>query len=143
MNIRSKWVITRKAHKCFGCGRAFPKKSRMMTWTYVEDGISTDHICETCEHVYMKHISPDEIYSCEIVDYENWEEAKEMIEPKTYEELADSGDLCGNCPIEEGSRGVRNYGNGPVMCEGISCSEAYERYLEEFEFEKREFLDEK
>jgi len=56
--------------------------------------------------------------------------------PKTVEELEE--ELCNYCPIPEEGRGINNYGNGPVMCEGSHCNDAYERYLEEFEEDEDE-----
>lgn len=59
-----------------------------------------------------------------------------MERPKTIEEL--DTDICDYCPLPDEAKGVHNYGNGPVMCEGRYCPEAYDNYLEEFEFERVE-----
>lgn len=56
--------------------------------------------------------------------------------PLTAEELGEK--LCEYCPLEDVEKGTHNFGNGPVMCEGCSCTEAYEFYLEEFEEEKQD-----
>lgn len=44
-----KTVSTRKCHNCFGCGREFPKGTKMETSCVVEAGrIRTDYLCMTC-----------------------------------------------------------------------------------------------
>lgn len=44
----------------------------------------------------------------------------------TMEELGDA--LCDFCPSEV--KGATGGPNGPIMCEGCWCEEAYEAYLE-------------
>lgn len=35
--LRTKYVVTRKPHVCFGCGRKFPEKTKMAVST-IKDG---------------------------------------------------------------------------------------------------------
>jgi hypothetical protein len=39
--------------------------------------------------------------------------------------------LCNYCPLDKSSRGTQGTPNGYTTCEGFSCSEAYESYIEE------------
>ena len=49
MNILGrKIVLTRKPHVCFGCGREFPKGTKMERSCVIEDNIRTDYLCMTC-----------------------------------------------------------------------------------------------
>ena len=60
-----------------------------------------------------------------------------MSKPLSIEELQDGEQLCKYCVAT--GRGIEDiprmsYGyNGPVMCEGMHCDDAYEYYLENFE----------
>jgi DNA-directed RNA polymerase subunit RPC12/RpoP len=55
-NISQKKVQTRKPHKCFACGREFPKGTTMVSSTNVFDNrIYTLYTCETCDTLISKH----------------------------------------------------------------------------------------
>ena len=54
--ITSKYVKTRKAHKCFGCAREFPKGSILKREVVKDGDIFVCYICPDCED-YMD--SPD------------------------------------------------------------------------------------
>lgn len=48
--IASKYVKTRKAHKCFGCAREFPAGSILKREAVEYDGtVFTAYMCPTCE----------------------------------------------------------------------------------------------
>ena len=49
--LSSKWVKTRKPHRCFGCAREFPSSSAMLFEVCVDDGIFNLYLCETCDKV--------------------------------------------------------------------------------------------
>lgn len=52
-----KTVSTRKPHNCFGCGRKFPKGTKMEASCVVECGsIRTDYLCLTCVDI-TSHMS--------------------------------------------------------------------------------------
>lgn len=65
-----------------------------------------------------------------------------MSKPLSYDEISELyRELCECCPYTcyglEDYHGEMKCGpNGPYGCEGQWCSEAYERYLEDFEEEK-------
>jgi len=43
-------VVTRKPHRCWGCGRRFPAKTEMTAVASKDMGsLTTDYWCETCE----------------------------------------------------------------------------------------------
>ncbi len=47
--ISIKKVVTRKEHRCWGCGDTFPKGSNLEYTTYVDGGrISSAYWCDTC-----------------------------------------------------------------------------------------------
>ena len=48
--VRSKYVKTRKQHRCLGCLENFPAGTEMLAQTNIGDGrIYTIYICEECE----------------------------------------------------------------------------------------------
>ena len=50
--LSSKIVSTRKPHKCCGCMRTFPPKTRMEYTVSVDGGdFSTAYFCETCQQI--------------------------------------------------------------------------------------------
>ena len=54
--VRSKYVITRKLHKCFGCLESFPAGTEMLAQTNIGDGrIYTIYICDECEDFMTKN----------------------------------------------------------------------------------------
>lgn len=54
-------------------------------------------------------------------------EGVDDIEPCEGSEM-----LCNFCPLDDSQKGVHNYGNGPVMCEGAHCEEAHEAWVENY-----------
>lgn len=46
--IGAKVVTTRKSHICFGCGREFPKGSRMEKSLVIDGTPFSCYLCETC-----------------------------------------------------------------------------------------------
>lgn len=50
------------------------------------------------------------------------------------EDLGD--DLCKFCPLEDWEKGCHGIPSGYISCEGRSCEEAYEYYLEDFDENK-------
>lgn len=56
MVIATKYVVTRKEHKCWGCGVKFPTKSFMVVTTAINDGeISSTYWCEPCNLFINEH----------------------------------------------------------------------------------------
>lgn len=51
-----------------------------------------------------------------------------MDKPLSFDDIAGSDELCEHCDLYKKIR----------ICEGVSCTEAYERYLEDFEEEEYE-----
>ena len=81
--IRWKHVITRKPHKCFGCGLEYPAGSDMVSAAYVEDKAAYGcYWCSTCEEYMRQHFEHGdgtgygEIYEN---DQEEWERIKKDI----------------------------------------------------------------
>ena len=47
--LRYKTVKTRKAHRCFGCGRLFPKGAIMEFSVFADNGtLNNCYLCQTC-----------------------------------------------------------------------------------------------
>jgi hypothetical protein len=50
-------VITKKAHRCNGCGRKFPAGIAMQSWTFLDvegNGWCTWYYCDVCQHVMQE-----------------------------------------------------------------------------------------
>ena len=61
--LKEKTVKTRKAHRCFGCGRLFPPGSKMRQSTIAEDGTVWEcYLCDTCQEI-ESHLEPCDTYS--------------------------------------------------------------------------------
>ena len=57
-----KEVKTRKAHRCFGCGRSFPPGTEMEVTAVAEDGfVWSCYLCDTCREV-ARNLDPDESF---------------------------------------------------------------------------------
>ena len=79
--IRTKKVRTRKKHKCFGCGRNFPKGNELQCVTTVDNGsIFDDYWCDVCVRYWEKFAYPgDTICQGDLVD-EDWHEIRSGAE---------------------------------------------------------------
>ena len=54
--VREKRLITKKSHKCFGCGREFPKGTDMKYEVWADDGSAyNSYLCETCCELVSDH----------------------------------------------------------------------------------------
>lgn len=49
--LRSKIVKTSREHICFGCGRKFPKGTKMIFSVFIDDGLFNSYLCPTCREV--------------------------------------------------------------------------------------------
>lgn len=49
--ISHKEVTTRKEHKCFGCARVFPRNTKMIRETVMDDIMFTAYLCSTCQKI--------------------------------------------------------------------------------------------
>jgi len=50
---------TRKPHKCFGCGKAYPSGTSMVSAAYADGGTVQDcYWCETCEEYMHRYFKP-------------------------------------------------------------------------------------
>lgn len=73
--LRSKNVITRKPHKCFGCMRTFPENTPMLFEAVAWDGtVDNNYFCASCQHVmselsYMDTFGEGGLYDA-AVEYE-------------------------------------------------------------------------
>lgn len=79
---------TRKPHRCVGCGKEYPAKTRMVSAAYKDGGSVFDcYWCPTCVEYVERYFKPgDEISKAEI--YEN--------DPEGWEALrAELGHACG------------------------------------------------
>lgn len=81
--IKSKQVKTRKEHSCFGCGRKFPKGSKLTASTSSDfDGIQTTYWCNVCLEYWSRYMETnDEIMFGELrsEDKNGWEKVKEDV----------------------------------------------------------------
>lgn len=60
--LRYDKVTTRVVHVCFGCGRMFPPRTKMISAAYADDGtVNSYHLCETCENI-VAHMDSGEEY---------------------------------------------------------------------------------
>ena len=57
----TKIVKTRKSHVCFGCGRSFPKGTKMETSNIVDGGIWVCRLCKSCQ-IASSELSCDDEY---------------------------------------------------------------------------------
>lgn len=61
--LRENKVVTRKEHRCFGCGRKFPKGSKMLFSVYADCGTAyNSYLCETCEEITDQFASENHGY---------------------------------------------------------------------------------
>lgn len=59
--LRPRIVRTNKPHDCFGCGRAFPARTRMECSTIADSGsLWTCYLCETCQEITNSMADCDE-----------------------------------------------------------------------------------
>ena len=80
--ISQKTVITRKEHRCFGCGRRIPVGSRMTRITYSTDRVlSTEYWCRVCSEYWRVFMGYDDEISCgDLARDDDWEVIREEIE---------------------------------------------------------------
>ena len=80
----NKDVITRKEHCCFGCGRKFPKGTKLIYSKAVNNvEFSSVYWCKTCSTYWNKYMTGyDEIGYGELKseDTEGWESIRNEIE---------------------------------------------------------------
>ena len=56
MDTRTKRVVTKKDHQCFGCGQTIPAGRKVEYFTALCDGdFSYGYVCEICEIVLEDH----------------------------------------------------------------------------------------
>ena len=85
MIISEKIVITRKPHKCWGCGREFPKGSKLQALNNVDGGeICTTYWCNTCQDFWSKFMQDDDegINMGDLKQDERWEPLRAEMEAK-------------------------------------------------------------
>lgn len=59
--LKYECVKTRKSHICFGCGRNFEAKSKMVSAACIDDReLSSFYLCETCSDIVSKMRYDDE-----------------------------------------------------------------------------------
>lgn len=78
-------IKTRKAHRCFGCCRDFPKGAMLTSATFKDGSIYTLYTCDVCEAVFAEWwIGDQQAGYCEgdlrYNDKEAWEEQRLAIE---------------------------------------------------------------
>ena len=73
--LDTRWVKTRKPHKCYGCRREWPKGSKMFVWVCVEDNTGytpqRTRVCVVC-YDFMQIHSND--WDNELPDFVWWDE---------------------------------------------------------------------
>ena len=78
--LRWQKVETRKPHRCFGCAKEYPPKSKMINSSYADGGtVYSCYWCKTCEeYMHRNFESGDETGYGEIYDNdtEEWEAIK-------------------------------------------------------------------
>ena len=57
--LYEKEVKTRTEHKCFGCGREFPRNTKMLRECVKDEIVFTAYLCLTCQHI-SQSLSGDE-----------------------------------------------------------------------------------
>ena len=81
--LRWNIVKTRKPHKCFGCGKTHPAKTKMVSAAYAEDGsVFGCYWCDVCvEYMHKYFESGDETGEGELFNSDPvlWEEVKESM----------------------------------------------------------------
>lgn len=83
--LQNKSVTTRKAHKCWGCGREFPKGSDLRYIVSVDQGeFGSSYWCEVCDECWNRqgYDTDDGINMGDMRhnDPEAWEECRKEIE---------------------------------------------------------------
>ena len=82
--LRWQTVKTRKPHKCWGCGKAYPAGSELTHAAYADGGTVYDcYWCPTCEEYMHRYFeSGDECSEGKIYenDAEGWEKLKSEME---------------------------------------------------------------
>ena len=78
--LRWQEVKTRKPHRCFGCAKEYPPKSKMIDASYADNNtVYSCYWCRTCEEYIHRHFRyGDETGYGEIYDNdtEEWEVIK-------------------------------------------------------------------
>ena len=76
--IREKTVITRKPHRCFGCGRRIKPGTKTLCTVDVDGGeVFNCYFCDTCVEVIRNMEYPDEFFEGDLE-----EDARELEEAK-------------------------------------------------------------
>lgn len=60
--ISQKEVTTRKEQKCFGCGRKFPRNTKMLREAVKDDIIFTSYLCPTCRYISADEFGEGDLY---------------------------------------------------------------------------------
>lgn len=80
--IRTKTVITKKDHKCFGCYHIIPAETKQIVDTCEDEGeIYNVRLCPVCNALaaeYRKH--NDEWFQGDLGEEPYWSEMKERLE---------------------------------------------------------------
>ena len=78
-------VVTRKPHRCWGCGRRFPPGSSLQRVTDVEHGqFSRLYWCDVCREILAKYHHGDGFEMGDLKDEDpDWEAIRERLEGKT------------------------------------------------------------
>lgn len=89
--LENKDVVTRKEHHCFGCGRKFPKGSKLNFNKIVDGGtISSAYWCPVCIEYWSRYMeNGDEIGYGELKseDFEGWDKIRKEMEIVSQEQL--------------------------------------------------------
>lgn len=78
-------VKTRKEHRCWGCGRTFPKGTKLERLTNVDGGeITTTYWCDTCRQYWTLFLNHDDeginMGDLRAEDPKEWERLRREIE---------------------------------------------------------------
>ncbi len=72
--ISQKEVTTRKEQKCFGCGRNFPRNTKMLRSCVKDDVVFTAYLCPTCRYIASRELESGD----EFCEGDLYERAVEM-----------------------------------------------------------------
>ena len=68
--IKEKIVVTKKDHKCYGCGRTFPKGTDMNSASCkINNMVVRKYFCEGCHHIMtINNLTIDKFWYGELIN---------------------------------------------------------------------------
>lgn len=90
--LSARHVTTRVGHQCWGCGREFPKKTKMFLVEAVEEDDGKwwrTYWCSVCQAYCSDNVQPDDqvgLGELRSNDLDNWENIRAKTEEQTTDE---------------------------------------------------------